>query len=272
MFSEMKIHFKESAPGYGVIFGIAVLDALIVRVVLAIMGAQGHVFYQYDPSSAGSKIDQLAGLLLAVPLMGLVLTCLIVGALFLACHAWAGRTFYKNQFGPAPTSTESKFLTTLIWFIAATIVALLVFVIITSGWLSAIQLKVIMNKAGSGGGGAATALLFAGVLITLLAASIGALYAAICRAHAKMAAGLSDKDGAPACPYRVYGLEFALGTLIVGLVVGIAGGQVFGELNTVKPGEGLNIYLGVALIANVIIATASHLIAKGVLGKRGANA
>lgn len=265
--SELKINLKQSAPGFIILYALALINALIVRIVLAIMSSQGALKSIFDSPRGSNSVEMLAHMITGVPLITLVGTSALIGAFFAGCHAWAGRFFYANQFGPVGlrTSTPSKFLVTLAWLLGAVLITALCILIVASGIFSRYLLTLVSYQFAGTYMSPALPWLIGVCLISLQMVSISVIFAALSRAQCNSKLARHTKENVF---WRTFIQEILIWILAVGLAIGIVGGLILGSLYAYPAqAQKVQMLLVVAIIINMVLSTAGHFLAQGALKK-----
>lgn len=265
--SALKINFKQSAPGFIILYALALINAVVARVVLAVMASQGALTSIYDVPKGSNSIEVLAHMISGVPLITLMGTSALIGALFAGCHVWAGRFFHHNQFGPAElrTSTPSKFILTLMWFIGTVFVSVLCVLIVASGIFSKFLVTLIIYQYLGLYISPALPWLIALTLITLLMVTISVIFAALSRAQCNSKLARHTRENVF---WRTFIREILIWILVVGLVIGIVGGLILGSLYAYPAqADKVQMLLVVAIIINIVLSTAGHFMSQGALKK-----
>lgn len=238
--------------GFVCLYILALINAGIGRVVLTVLDAQGSVSYLYNTTGAGSMADQLSELITGLPLMVVLGAAAIIGALFACTHAVIGISFSRRLrvFGPGK-AVQRACLPDFCALVLASAISLLVLVILVGGFVSPVQMQVIMSKAGSGSLGTTLIVLFLALCLTLLLAGQAVVYAAVSLGHSAARAPGAGSSQVILRPGRLV-LALLLGTAVSGLVAGILGGFVFAEFNVVSVNAD-------ALTGKVLAALAGHV-------------
>ncbi len=143
--------FKEASRAYVLIFSLLIAISLIARLVLGIMQAQGAVSFLYDPPKAASSLESLSGLITALPLLSLLGLFALLGGQALSSYFSLALDMHQAlKKEGSKLKTAPLLLSHLVWQLIGLLVSLVSAVIICSGFISKIQLKAILSKAGGG--------------------------------------------------------------------------------------------------------------------------
>ena len=246
MASERIDCMEHSAKGircsFLVLFGIALVTALVGRAGLALMDATGLLTYDYIAASTGTLLNQVCTVLTGPTFFaflfaaGLVLTTSTVGV------AWYGMCYATGSLElSCPKYTLACGAATT----AASLVCLLVF---ATGIMSPVQVAAMKTKLVIDGGVVLAAVLFLVAIITLLAAACQVVCACVARA-----------DGFKHAARNLLGAAAICGTVVMLFAV-----AVLASFNVaVLDGMACSLWLGLSAAANLAMLGAAAVWAKG---------
>lgn len=177
MLQDIKTNFSMTLRDVALVWIIALGHAILARIVLFFLSLSGDVTFVYNASGGKTTLDKLCGLINGAALISILATMLIIGGLFTWIFLKLIDHHTKLSYGKTPLTSKLSQLITGSTVLGITLaVALLCFAIVASGFLSHLQLKAILSKAGHGEPNTLGALLIVVLIITSLATVVAGAY------------------------------------------------------------------------------------------------
>lgn len=224
---------KSMARPYAVLFGLALVVALIARIGLGVMDITGTLSYDYISASGVPMLEVVCSILTGSALVAFMFLAGLVLVISTAGVALYGFLFERGYDGAKHISTA------FLWGWATALVALICAVIVASGILSAVQVASMSSKLPGTLVLILAVIVFAAFIGTLLGAASSVIVACIARSRARGDKGL--------------GRDLICACAICGVVVMVLTIGTFSAINTAS------IQIGVVLgwfVADIVVNVA----------------
>lgn len=245
----MGTHMKNLARPFAVLFGMALIIAVLARIGLAIMAQTGSLAFDYISASGVAVLDVICSIL-----TGSAFVAFLFAASLVLAVSTAGSVLYAvacaKGVREGACESAARPAGAFLWGWATALVAIICLVIVALGILSAVQVGSMSSKLPAMPVLVIAMIVFAAFIGTLLGAASMALYACLMRSKAGASFAKS-----------VLGTTTICGAVVMLLTIG-----TFSAINTTSPSLGtVGAWFALDIVANLAILFVSDRRAKKAL-------